>query len=196
MQILKVKTNDKGKELLRFFVIGVGTTIIDFIFYSLTSYLLRNSGFNIAIWVTVISSIAGFLTGTLFNYFFSYLWVYQNFDKTKYKEHQKTRILMFFVLSMIGMLIGVAIMTIFKVSYFYGLNIDIDTWSNVDIPPDLAIFPKIGFFIKTCLCSPTFWLFASAFCSKTIVTLIFNYYSRKKFLFVEQKITDEVNNKN
>lgn len=176
--------NQKFSEIIRFILVGILSTIIDFAFYTLTSFCLQKVGLQVAnIWCTVISTTIGFIFGVVVNYILSTIWVYKNYDKKGVKEHRSKHVLVFVILSAIGMFIGIGIMAIFKIAFKNGLNVDIDTWMNINMPIDLPLFPKLGYWLAMVLSSLVFWLFFISFAIKTCITLSFNYITRKKLLF-------------
>lgn len=171
-------------EIIRFVITGFIAAIVDFLFSFLASFAVQKMGLPASsVWCTVIGTTIGFITSVIVNYILSIKWVYQDFDRNKMKEHQKTHILLFVLLSAIGLLIGVGIMAIFKTGLQNGLNINIDNWMNVTIPSDYNFWQKIGAWISSVFMSATFWWFAFAFIVKTLAVLFYNYTSRKKILF-------------
>ncbi|MCQ2795358.1 MAG: hypothetical protein MJ214_04060 [Bacilli bacterium] len=178
-----MKNLNKG-EIIRFIVTGVLSAIVDFIFSFLASFISQKAGIpGNSVWCTVIGTIIGFLASIGVGYPLSVKWVYQDADKNKISKHKKTHLLFFTLLSAAGLMIGIGIMSIFKVSLNSGLGINIDTWMNVSIPTDYNFWQKIGAWISGVLTNIAFWYFALAFVVKSLFVLTFNYYTRKKFLF-------------
>ena len=182
-----MKNINKG-EIGRFVVTGIVSAIVDFVFSFLASFAVQKMGIpSDSAWCTVIGTIVGFLLSVAVGYPMSVAWVYQDANKKAIKAHRKTHILFFTLLSAVGLLIGVGIMAIFKVSLNNGLGINIDTWMNIDIPTNFNIWQKIGAWISGVLTSIAFWYFALAFVVKSLFVLSFNYYTRKKILFKNKK---------
>jgi len=98
MQTIKVKNKESLKgEIIRFIITGLIATIVDFGFYSLTSFILQKIGMKAeSIWITIISTFIGFIFGVVINYFLSVYWVFQNVDKKKQKEHKNTKVIIFY----------------------------------------------------------------------------------------------------
>jgi len=180
MQTIKVKNKESLKgEILRFVITGLVAAIVDFGFYTLTSFILQKIGMKSdSTWLTVISTIIGFIFGVIINYFLSVYWVFQNVDKKKQEENKERKVVVFVLLSAIGLLISIGIMAICKISFQKGLNINIDNWMNVGVP-----FSNLGKWLSLVLSSLTFWMYAISFILKTLGGLVFNYISRKKILF-------------
>lgn len=184
----KINKKSQLAEIIRFVITGLIAAIVDFLFSFLTSFAVQKMGLPAtSVWCTVIGTTIGFITSVIVNYILSVKWVYQDFDRSQMDKHKKTHILVFVILSAIGLLIGIGIMAIFKVSLQNGLNINIDNWMNVDIPSDYSFWQKIGTWISSVFMSAIFWWFVFAFIVKTLIVLFYNYVSRKKFLFKDKK---------
>ena len=92
-------------EIFRFAIVGLVAAVFDF----LTCYLVQFLAFsgNEAVYVTIVSTTCGFLIGVVINYLMSTIMVYKN-AKTKTSRTGKG-ILAFFLLSAVGLVIGIGI---------------------------------------------------------------------------------------
>lgn len=169
------------REIVRFLVIGVLCTIIDFaIQFVLLKYAFANNltimwepyGGYIAFGVSV--TIA-FLVANFINFLFSRLFVFRNVDKNINTKTQKA-FWTYVGLGAIGWLIGLAIQETGVVlsNLLWDLNISLDitkvSWSD--------LFQEAGI---------SLWAFVVIFAIKTLVTMIYNYVSRKFVIFKSPK---------
>ena len=178
----------KKTEIIRFTICGLIAALINFIFYTLTAYLLPKAGLDkTSIYLTIIATAVGFIVSVIANYFMSILWVFKNIDKKEQEKHKKRNIWIFILLSLIGLFISLGVMAMFKAIFLYGCNINIDDWMNVTLDEELNFFMKLIQWISKVLKSATFWCYAFSFVIQAIAGLIFNYISRKKLLFKEPK---------
>lgn len=92
-------------EIFRFAIVGLVAAVFDF----LTCYLVQFFAFagNQAVYVTILATACGFLIGVVINYLMSTFMVYKN-AKTKTSRTGKG-MLTFFLLSAVGLLIGIGI---------------------------------------------------------------------------------------
>lgn len=169
-----VKEKDKklSREIIRFAVTGVVCAILDF----LTSYLVMGlvQGLENQVLVVMIYTIAGFLVGVTANYFLSTFFVFKN---VKDKKSSKTPlfIVIFVLLSIVGW--GISYVTMLGCTELFKVaaNIDISAFSISEI-----------FNIQT-WATGAFWLFVLSFGLKTLLGMIWNYLSRKFFLYKAPK---------
>lgn len=182
----KDATSRKG-EIFRFVITGLVAAITSFLFDTLTSFLLQKCGMDSkSLAVRAIATIVAFIFGVLVNYILSVNWVFQNVDKKEQEKHKKSIGVMFVVLSAVGMGLSTAVMIGLKQLWLTTLYINIDEWMIVkDLPT--PFFQKIGAWIKGIITSGKFWLYALSFVLNALVGLIWNYFSRKKWLFKEPK---------
>ena len=177
MDNANVKNYSHSAEIVRFLIIGIVATIFDFLTKLLASGLLK--GLNE--WtVLTISTLAGFAVGVIVNYVFSILWVFQNVeDKGTAKKQSKFWLFVF--LGFIGLLISLGI--------FYGSHylLKFATSDFINIvdgsKKPIAIFHGDWSF----LWDASFWVYSLIFCVSTLIVLIWNYKSRKKWIFIEPK---------
>ncbi len=157
-------------EIVKFAVVGVVATLVDYGSYSLFSNVIfKNATILSDEWITAICTMIGFLIGVIINYLLSAFWVYKNIDQKVTKRKSFKTIMVFVILSAIGLLIGIGLMEIFYLIGENLLHIDINKWANKIFTPDwnFMIF---------------FW-FTFFFALKTLVSMIWNYISRKLFIF-------------
>lgn len=158
------------REIVRFVVVGVVATLLDYGTYSLLALAIPNSWNPIV--ETILCTTLGFLISVIANYVLSVLWVFQNVDgKTNVKS---TRNMLFFVLlSAGGLLLGTGVMVGFEALSSNVLHIDINNW--------------IADFGVHYLKSLAFWYFTLFFGIKTLIILSYNYITRKKLIFIAPK---------
>src|SRR5574344_1238474 len=93
------KNKDLLKEILRFIIVGVICTVLDFVTNLIfLSFLPESIGF----WRMVIAITAGFIVGVIANYLFSTYFVFKNVEDDK-KAKSVKYIVIFVVLSAIGL---------------------------------------------------------------------------------------------
>ncbi len=176
-------TSRKG-EVFRFVVTGLAAAITSFLTDTLTTYLLQKVMDPKSLGIRAIATIISFIFGVIVNYILSTKWVFQNVDKKEQEKHKKSIGVMFVVLSAVGLGLSTGVMIAFKQIWLSTLNVNIDTWMVIENLPK-PFFQKIGAWIKGIMISRTFWLFAFSYVTTTIIGLIWNYFSRKKWLFKE-----------
>lgn len=163
-----VMSKERKFEILRFLVIGLGATILDFVTKTLVlQFLPQQMESSLR---DLISVILGFTIGVIFNYIFSVLWVFKKVDSKKDSRSAKGGVL-FLAFALIGLGINYGIMELGNLITTNNFGIDIFTLKILDV---LKSF-DFG--------SPVFWLYILTFSSATFVVLIFNYITRKKFIF-------------
>ena len=161
-----------GNELIRFIITGLVCALLDF----LTSYgvlaLLNKAGMT-GFWATAISTTAGFIIGVTINYLLSTFWVFKNVSN---KDKTKTVgfIIAFVILSAVAWGLSVGTMELCSLVCRNAWNINID--ENVDM-----IIRKV--FTFTFWDDVAFWAYFVSFCLRTLVGLIWNYFTRKFILY-------------
>lgn len=163
-------------EVIRFLVVGVVATIFDFATKTLFAYLIPVNSVG-DFWHFTIPLICGFIVGVLVNYFLSTFWVFQNVKDTK-KAKSNSSFWLFVILGFVGLLIGLGIFYSFRYIILAATNngFDIDVGKGT-----------------ISLSSPEFWAYFGVFCFQTIVVLVYNYFTRKKFIY---KAPEEVATQN
>lgn len=165
----KAKKYSNKKEILRFVVVGIIATVVDFV-----TKILITSAIGTALddfWKQFIGYSCGFLLGVIINYLLSTYWVFKNVEN-KQKAKSFKSIVLFIVLSLIGFGIGLGI--------FYGLGYAIKA-GGIDIL-NFSIFKFYEFITE-----PAFYLYTAVFAFQTLVVLFWNYLSRKKFIYKAPK---------
>lgn len=163
-------------ELLRFIVCGIAAALTDILIAQLVISAFGNSPIHKNV-VIAISTAAGFAVSVIVNYLISTFWVYQNVeDKNKTKTPQFITI--FIILSLIAMFISIGTMLLCNVFSEAAFNINVADESFIGLIGNLGW----GF-----LSSAIFWAYAISFIIKTLVGLIFNYFTRKYILYKAPK---------
>ena len=175
------KKKSKGLELVRFLICGVAAALTDYLFCQLMVLLIHNHMSEI--WVTILSTAVGFVFGVVVNYLISTFWVYQNVDKNV-KTKSKLFITLFVVLSLCAMLLSIGAMLLCNL-------VVVSAWGQENSIVDLSVMELIkengiGF-----LGTFIFWAYFISFCIKTLVGLVFNYFTRKYILYKEPKQKEE-----
>ena len=164
-------------ELFRFLVCGVAAALTDYLFCQLVVLLLHNHLSEI--WVTIISTAIGFIFGVVVNYLISTFWVYQNVDKDV-KTKSKMFITLFIVLSLCAMLLSIGAMLLCNL-------VIVSAWGNEYNIVNLSVMELIKEHGVKFLGQGLFWAYFISFCIKTLVGLVFNYFTRKYILYKEPK---------
>lgn len=158
---------NKHKELLleicRFLLVGGLATIIDYLFYLLSFYLIfkaLNEQLNI-----VLSTAVGFIFGNIFNYIFSIIFVYKGAKENKTTQTFKA-FMTFTIIGVIGLLI--------KIGCQLGGNYLVD-----------LIFKDTNGFLA-------WFLNTVVYCFATLIVLVWNYVIRKLTIFKEKKGDSEL----
>jgi len=169
------RSKSRWWELFRFLVCGVAAALSDYLTAQLIVLAMGNINFIV---VTIVSTAVGFIVGVIVNYLISTYWVYQNVDKSV-NTKSKRFIIMFVVLSFIAMALSIATMLLcdLVVTKAMGMVSIVDT-SIISLIKDHGI----GFLGQT-----IFWTYFVSFVLKTLVGLVWNYFTRKYFLYKEPK---------
>ncbi len=157
-------------EIVRFVVVGVIATVLDYGTYSFLALAIPDAWNPII--ETILCTALGFLVSVVANYFLSVIWVFQNVDASANVKSRKN-VLLFVVLSAGGLLLGMAVMVGFEALATNTLALDINNW---------IIDFKVSYFR-----SLAFWYFTIFFGVKTLVILSYNYFTRKKLIFKAPK---------
>lgn len=172
-------TKENRKELLRFLLCGIAAALTDYLFCQLVILLFNKTAPSVPlIWVTIVSTAIGFIFGVIVNYLISTFWVYQNVDESV-KTKSPLFITWFVLLSLGAMLLSIGTMALCDVIIVNGMHLD--SIMNVSIMT-LMKENGIGF-----IANVNFWTYFISFVLKTIVGLVFNYFTRKYILYKEKK---------
>ena len=175
---LNNKKTSKWWELFRFLVCGVAAALSDYLAAQLTVLVMRNIN---EIVVTIVSTMIGFVVGVIVNYFISTYWVYQNVDESVQTKSKKF-ITIFVILSFIAMLLSIGTMLLCDLVVTRAMAMD--SIVNASIV-DLVKNDGIKF-----LANANFWTYFVSFVLKTLVGLVWNYFTRKYILYKEPKTSD------
>ena len=169
---MEKKQNDNLWELIKFLITGVICAIADFlttalflkIFAFLTSEALKSA----------ISLLAGFIVGVILNYILSTFWVFKG-KQDKSVTKSTSFILLFVLFSAVayGLSYGTYELCRFIFMQSWAININ-----------DANIQYILHF---TFWGEALFWLFFLAFFLKTLIGLIWNYVTRKYFLYKKKE---------
>lgn len=174
------KSNHKTSkwwELFRFLVCGIVAALFDYLTCQLIVMVCGNS---LNHFLTIaLSTMAGFIVGVITNYFISIFWVYQNVDES-INQKSKKFIALFVLFSFIGMLLSIGTMYLCELTC-------VQAWGQEASIIDTQLIALIKEYRIGFLAQPAFWRYFIAFCLKTIVGLVFNYFTRKYILFKEPK---------
>ena len=171
------KKKNRWLELGRFLICGVAAALTDYLFAQLIVLVLHNS-LN-EIWTTVISTAVGFICGVIVNYLISTFWVYQNVDKS-INTKSKRFITLFVVFALCAMLLSIATMLLCNL-------VVVSCWGSENNIVNLSVMELIKNNGIKFLATFIFWAYFISFCIKTLVGLVFNYFTRKYILYREPK---------
>ena len=175
------KKKNRGLELIRFLICGVAAALTDYLVSQLMVLALHNVLEKV--WVTVISTAIGFIFGVAVNYLISTFWVYQNVDKS-IQTKSKRFVMWFVILSLAAMLLSVGAMLLCNL-------VVVSTWGEESNIVNLSVMELINENGINFLKIPVFWAYFVSFCIKTLVGLVFNYFTRKYILYKEPKEEQE-----
>lgn len=169
------KTSTKW-ELIRFLICGVAAALTDYLACQLMIMIIGNNLDKT--WLTIVSTAVGFVFGVVVNYLISTYWVYQNVDKSV--NTKSTRFIVLFVLlSLAAMALSIGAMLLCDLVIVHGMAMA----SIVE----LSVMDLIKGFGWGFLAQGIFWAYFISFCIKTIVGLVFNYFTRKYILYKAPK---------
>ena len=176
--IMMAMSKSRLAEIIRFLIIGVVATIFDAATRLGTAYLLRNAHEAIA---TGVSVLAGFIVGVIVNYIFSFLWVFQDV-KDKKAARTQSKFWLFVLLGFIGLL------------FHEGLNYGAGALFNLGgislVEGQASVLATIRDGTWAFFGSIDFWMWALIFVLGTLIVLVWNYWSRKKWIFIADDSSD------
>lgn len=176
----EAKKKNVGLEILRFIVVGVICTLIDFAVNLavvwLLAFLFNNHDQVTSLIIVGIATATGFLVSCIVNFFLSKCWVYQNVDKKVYEKKGKLW-WKYLAFAFGGWVLGIGIMVVCVLlaqnstgALDFAYKIFVTDWKQ--------LFAEGG---------KIFWLYVAFFGIKTIVVLVYNYLTRKFFIFKKPK---------
>ena len=160
-------------ELIKFLITGVVCAAADFLTTSL--FLRICQGLPGAL-QSALSLLAGFIVGVTLNYILSTYWVFKGKQDSKVTKSTKF-IVLFVVFSAIAYGLSYGTYEICRIIIQATANININD-SNINY---ILQFKFWG--------DALFWLFALAFVLKTLVGLVWNYFTRKYILYKRKEHT-------
>ena len=161
-----------GNELIRFLVTGVVCALVDFLVSYGVLALCNKLGLD-GVAATAISTTAGFIVGVALNYILSTFWVFKNVSDDKKTKTVKF-IIAFVILSAVAWGLSVGTMALCSLVCKSAWQIDIDSGTDI-------IIEKL--FTFTFWDDVQFWAYFVSFCLRTLVGLIWNYFTRKFILY-------------
>ena len=162
-------------ELIKFLITGVVCAAADFL---TTSLFLRICAGLPGPAQSAISLLAGFMVGVILNYILSTYWVFRGKQDSKVTKSVKF-IVLFIVFSAIAYGLSYGTYELCRVIIWNAGSININD-ANINY---ILQFTFWG--------DALFWLFALAFVLKTLVGLIWNYFTRKYILYKRKNVEEE-----
>lgn len=171
------KKKSLSREILRFVIVGVICTIIDFLVQMLFFWIFENNLSTYEGWGSyvafAIAVTVAFLVANAVNFLFSRFFVFQNVDEKADTKSGKA-FLIYLALGAGGWLIGVGLqeLGVWICQSYLGIeNLSLDIVNAFD---GVLAGGVIG---------EAFWAFVVIFCVKTVVTMVYNYVTRKLVIF-------------
>ena len=177
-----MKKNDNLWELIKFLITGVICAVADFLTTALFLMIFKFLAENLAWLQSAIALLAGFIVGVILNYILSTFWVFkgkQDKDVTKSKRF----IILFVVFSAIAYGLSYGTYEICRLIFNSAWNVNI----NEATIKYILQFTFWG--------DALFWLYFLAFFLKTLIGLIWNYFTRKYILY-KRKEPKEITSNN
>ena len=171
----------------RYFVDALGAMGVGLFASLITGLILKTIGSKCGIPILVefgglagqmvgpaIAVAVGFLVSNLANYFLSFIWVFQNVDRKKTKRSFKA-LTVFTLLSAIGLGLGIGLQLLgnYVVDVSFGIDLGNLTTGALSILQSGEYMTILAFLV--------------VFVIKTAVTMVYNYVSRKLFIFRKPK---------
>ena len=154
-------------ELFKFLVTGLVCALADFL---TTALFLKICGALPAAAQSAIALLAGFLVGVTLNYILSTFWVFRGKQDRSVTKSKKF-IILFVVFSAIAYGLSYGTYELYRIIIVKAASININD-------ADINYILKFTFWGDA-----LFWLFFLAFFLKTLVGLIWNYFTRKFILY-------------
>ena len=177
MENIENKKNDNGRELIRFLITGVVCAAADFLTTSLFLMILKGLGEHYAWLQSAIALLAGFIVGVILNYILSTYWVFRG--KQDSAVTKSTRfIILFIILSAIAYGLSSGTYELCRLIFNATAQRNINE-IGIDYILTFTFWDNL-----------TFWLYCVAFVLKTLVGLVWNYFTRKYILY-KRKVKPE-----
>lgn len=179
------KKKSLSREILRFVIVGVICTIIDFLVQMLFFWVFENNlstqeGWGSYVAFAIAVTVA-FLVANAVNFLFSRFFVFQNVDEKADTKSGKA-FLIYLGLGAGGWLIGVGLQELGVWICQSCLGIENLSLNIVNAFDGVLAGGVIG---------EAFWAFVVIFCVKTLVTMVYNYITRKLIIFRAPKKEEE-----
>ena len=171
--------NNNRAELIRFLITGVVCAAADFLTTSLFLMILKGLAENYAWLQSAISLLAGFIVGVILNYILSTYWVFKGKQDSAVTKSARF-IVMFIILSAIAYGLSFGTYELCRIIFNASMQRNIN---------EIGINYILTF---TFWGNLTFWLYCIAFVLKTVVGLIWNYFTRKYILYKRKEAPKEV----
>ena len=172
--IILTMSKSRMAEIIRFLIIGVVATIFDAATRLGIAYLLEKANAPELV-TTGVSVLAGFVVGVLVNYIFSVLWVFQDV-KDKKAARTQSKFWLFVLLGFIGL--------VFHEVLNYGAGALFNLGGISIVNGQALVLATIKDGTWAFLSSIEFWMWAIIFVVGTLIVLVWNYWSRKKWIFI------------
>ena len=165
-----------SNEIIRFLITGVICSILDLLICQLFIFILKDSADIVK---NIVSTALGFLVGVIANYLLSTFWVFKG-GRNEYKTKTPLFIVTFVILSAVALGLSVGTMELCRIIVLKGWGINI-------VEHGFETILNFTFYKDT-----IFWVYFLCFCIKTIVGLIWNYFTRKYILYkTDNKVQQE-----
>lgn len=161
-------------EIIRFVLTGGICTLIDFFCtFAMMRWILPSLAQSHEYIAWAIATLFGFVVSTIVNFILSRVFVFKN---TNVNTKTFGYFMFYTGLSVVGFLIGLGIQEL-------GVFI-VQATTSIAIGYDITKVSFVELFQEGGL---SFWLFAIIFVIKTLIVLVWNYLSRKFFIFKAPK---------
>ena len=164
-------------ELIKFLITGVICAAADFL---TTSLFLKICQGLPSVAQSAVSLLAGFIVGVILNYILSTYWVFKG-KQDKSVTNSTKFIVLFVVFSAIAYGLSFGTYELCRIIFNSSAHVNINN-ANVNY---ILQFNFWG--------DALFWLFALAFFLKTLVGLIWNYFTRKYVLYKRKDQPEQAN---
>ena len=172
-------------ELVKFLITGVACAAADFLTAFLVSMaLLKIPGLKEGDFlVDAISLLIGFLVGVTLNYILSTFWVFKGKQDSNVTKSTKF-IILFVIFSAIAYGLSLGTFELCRVIIRAASNLDIQNATESEYIKQFTFFGDA-----------LFWFYVLAFVLKTLVGLIWNYFTRKYILYKKINNSEEAQEK-
>ena len=154
-------------ELIKFLITGVVCAAADFLTTSLFLMILKNLPLTAQ---SALSLLAGFIVGVILNYILSTYWVFRG-KQDKAVTKSARFVILFVIFSAIAYGLSYGTYELCRIIFNVSMNVNINE-IGIDY---ILTFTFWGNYV--------FWLFVLAFFLKTLIGLVWNYFTRKYFLY-------------